>query len=104
MSDTMSESKPAVTPSDNPEFRHSADFAEVYSNNVQFESSVWDLRTVFGVLQQPKGEPAFVDQHTAVTLPWPQAKLLHYFLGVQLAAHEALNGKINIPASVLPVD
>ena len=75
----------------------------VYANNIRFEQSVWDLRLLFGQLMsnEPPNSPE-VDWHTDVTIPWAQAKLMHLYLGVNLAVFEAQNGNINIPEAVLP--
>jgi hypothetical protein len=35
-------------------------------------------------------------------LPWLQAKLTHYFLGLQLAVYELSHGKIPVPPAVFP--
>ena len=72
-----------------------------YANNVHFEPSAWDLKIIFGQLDQSSGKPD-VDWHTAVTLPWPQVKLLAYYLQVALFSYETENGKINIPPGVKP--
>jgi hypothetical protein len=75
------------------------DFASVYSNNVGFEQSVWDLKIIFGQLDQDAG---VIEQHTAVTIPWVIAKLSLFYLATQIAGHELVNGKIAIPPSVVP--
>ena len=83
-----------------PQFRNqrSDDFTSAYSNNVSFEASVWDLKIIFGELDQSAG---VIEQHTAITVPWAIAKLAVYYLGTQIAAHEVMNGKIAIPQSVM---
>ena len=71
----------------------------VYANNTRFRASVWDLRILFGqLLLERQG----VEWHTDITLPWPQAKLMHHYLGINLGIYELENGKITIPAGVLP--
>jgi hypothetical protein len=82
-------------------FHHTDDFSSVYANHIHMEASVWDLKLLFGELDQSV-DPLIVEQHTAVTIPWRQAKLLIYFLKAQLVAYEIVNGKIDIPASVRP--
>lgn len=72
-----------------------------YANNVYLESSAWDLKLIFGQLDQAEGA-INVDQHTAITIPWPQAKVLIYFLKVHLLAYEIENGKIVVPKIALP--
>ena len=82
-------------------FERDEDFASLYANNVQFETSVWDLKIIFGQLDQsrPSGR---VDQHTAITLPWLQAKIMAFYLSANVALYEADNGKIQIPLSLQP--
>jgi hypothetical protein len=75
----------------------------MYANSVRFEMTLWDLRLFFGQLL-PQNAPTAPDVswHTDITVPWVQAKLMHFFLGVNLAIHEAENGRIKIPATALP--
>ena len=77
------------------------DFVSLYANHVFFEPSVWDLKVVFGQLSQDEGR-AIIEQHTAITIPWPTAKLMSYFLNTQLLIHEGDNGRIQLPDGVLP--
>ncbi len=74
----------------------------VYANNVRFEMTAWDLRLIFGQLELMSEGKASIDWHTDVTLPWAQAKIMHLYLGMNLALYERENGKITVPASVLP--
>lgn len=90
---------PAATPK--PAFVRIEDFSSVYSNNVQFESIPADLNIIFGEQRLAEGKP-IIEQHTAVRVTWPQAKLLAYFLNVQVAAYEREHGKISIPKTMLP--
>jgi hypothetical protein len=82
-------------------FRNEETFKSLYSNNVQFETSVWDLKMVFGEIDQSKGQDAVV-QHSGVTVGWAEAKIFGYFLLVNLVLHQAREGQIHIPSSVLP--
>lgn len=79
----------------------SEDFLSVYANNIQFEASVWDLKILFGELDQSDGR-IDVEQHTGVNLTWMQAKILAYYLRLNIAVHEMSNGKISVPDSVMP--
>jgi len=81
--------------------RDPEDFAALYANNVQGEASVWDMKVIFGILDQ-SSQPNKVVQHTSINLPWIQIKLLAYLMRANLAFHEAQNGKVFIPASILP--
>src|SRR3989442_411389 len=82
------------------EHRRKEPFSTLYANNVYLESSGWDVKFNFGELDQKLG-PQVVMQHTAITLSWPQAKLLSYFLRLHLANHEAENGTIAVPKGVI---
>jgi hypothetical protein len=84
-----------------PEFERDQDFASLYANHIWYENSAWDLNLIFGQLDQIKG-PNAVRQHTAIAMSWPQAKLLSYFVDVNILLHEAINGKIQIPPQLLP--
>ena len=66
-------------------FRRGEDFESLYANNVQFESSIWDVKLIFGQFEQAKSE---IEQHTAITLPWSQAKLAAYYFMVNLVLHQ----------------
>ena len=81
------------------------DVAPVYANNVRFEMSAWDLRMLFGQLLPQASRSSdgnIVDWHTDVTIPWAQARLMHLFLGINLALYEAENGPIKVPRGILP--
>jgi uncharacterized protein DUF3467 len=79
------------------------DFTEAYANNIYFEASAWDLKLIFGQLDQSGGKIRTV-QHTAITLPWTQAKILSYWLRGHIEAHEMVNGKIHMPPSIIPAE
>lgn len=76
------------------------DFRSEYANNSFFQFSNWDLKIIFGELDQSKG-PNDVIQKVAITLPWPQAKVLHYYLTLNLMTQENLNQRIVIPAGII---
>jgi hypothetical protein len=94
----MASDKPVV-PSASYEFAD--EVYEAYANNVYFESSSWDLKLIFGQLDQSEGKVRIV-QHSAITVPWAQAKLMVYWLRGQIEAHELVNGEIHIPPPVIP--
>lgn len=91
---------PQIFPKSAIEFSKTPDFANAYANNVFFESSFWDLRLIFGQNDQQLGINAVV-QHTAITIPWPQIKIMKYFLDSQLATYEIQNGRIRVPPNVV---
>jgi len=76
-------------------------YREIYANNVYFEPSAWDLKAIFGQLDQRQGK-VVIRQHTAVTMPWTQAKILFYWLKGYLEFQEATQGKVIIPPSGIP--
>ena len=75
------------------------DLTTDYANSVFFEASVWDLKIVFG---EWSGQTKSVDWHTSMTIPWAQAKLMAYYLAVNVRAHELRMGKIPFPDSMIP--
>ena len=84
------------------EFVRHENFESWHANNIQFYPSEWDLKLVFGELDWPKGGNVVVQQHTAMTLSWLQAKIFQYFLTLNLALYEMQHGKIKVPAAVMP--
>jgi hypothetical protein len=95
----MEETKPKIS---NIDFHKADNFSTAYANHVSMEGSLWDLKLVFGQNDQQLGPNAVV-QHTAITLPWAQIKVLTYFMKNHLAAHEIQNGRIVIPPNLVPV-
>jgi hypothetical protein len=86
---------------DDSGYRRVDDLYVDYANNVYLESSVWDLKLIFGQLDQSTS-PVTTEQRAALTIPWMQAKLLSYLLSVHVLAHETGCGKIAVPDAVLP--
>jgi hypothetical protein len=87
------------------ETKRAEDFSSLYANNVRFESSVWDLRILFGELDQSAEQGKHVvELHTAIAIPWVQVKLMIYYLQLNLFLHEAENGKVRIAQRVFPPD
>jgi len=84
---------------DRIKLERSEDFESLYANNVQFENSVWDLKLIFGQLDQGK---SCVEQHTAIAMSWIHAKIAAYYFLVNLIFHQAYEGPINVPARVVP--
>src|SRR5260370_37696097 len=81
------------------EFNPDEEFASLYANNTQFESTIWDLKLIFGQVDLAKSA---IEQHTAVALPWPHAKIAAYYLLVNVIIHQANNGPILLPSAALP--
>jgi hypothetical protein len=84
-------------------FKRDEDFTALYANSVVSEHSIWDLKVIFGILDQSV-TPMQVVQHTSVNLPWVQVKLLSYYLNIAIAIQESFNGKIVVPPIVMPPD
>ena len=74
------------------------EIASEYANNILLEPGNWDLKIFFGQWYEQDG----IDWHTAVTLPWPQIKILIYYLRVNLAIFENSNGPVKVPKNALP--
>ena len=87
------ESKPSNSYAAAPKF---------YANNSQFELSAWDLKIAFAQLDQSEGQPS-ADWRAVVTIPWAQAKVLAYYLQMNIAIFEHEYGPIAVPASVIPL-
>jgi len=73
----------------------------LYANSVYFQPSEWDLKLIFGELDTKDGL-TFVEQHTSIAVPWLQARIMHYYLTLQLEVFEVYHGKIKLPASLVP--
>ncbi len=84
-------------------FERVEDFYTDYANNVYLEGSVWDLKLIFGQLDQSTN-PVITEQRAAITIPWRQAKILNYLLSIHIRAHELDNSRITIPQSIVPPD
>jgi hypothetical protein len=70
-----------------------------YANNVFFEATIWDIKLIFG---EWSSRSNLVDWHTSITLPWAQAKLIQYYLAINVEAHERMQGKITMPSAAIP--
>jgi hypothetical protein len=98
--------KKIETPSPTPiaksgiELSRVEDFSEAYANNVQLEPSLWDLKLVFGQNDQQVGPNAVV-QHTAMTLPWAQVKVLIYALRLALIDQESRSGRVQLKRGLI---
>lgn len=77
------------------------DFRSNYANNARFESTVYDLKLVFGE-SDLSGTAEVIQQHTAITIPWALVKVAMYYLQVNLLAHEAQNGEVRVPPNQVP--
>jgi hypothetical protein len=76
------------------------EFVNRYANHVVLQAAIWDVKMLFGQLDQTVGKNAVV-QDTAVTLPWTQVKIFSYLLQQQLIAHELQFGRIIVPQGIV---
>src|SRR5208283_4527680 len=83
------------------EIKRHDNFESWYANNIQFETTEWDLKMIFGLLDFREGCLA-IEQHTAMSVGWTQAKILAYSLQVHVAIFEKIHGKITVPPTVWP--
>ncbi len=74
-------------------------FESWYANNVQFYPTEFDLRMIFGEYDVAN---LSVQQHTAMTVSWVQAKIILYFLTLQLGIYEMSHEQIKIPPGIFP--
>lgn len=70
-----------------------------YANNIALEATGWDLKLIFG---EYSNRLQGVEYHTSITIPWAQAKLLLYFLKINVEVYEVEHGKIYIPPAAYP--
>ncbi len=84
----------------------SADFRSVGANICRFRVTQWDIGLIFGSIKSVSQdtEPGSIELHTDVTLSLPAAKALAMFLALNIAAFEAENGTVKIPAAALNAD
>ncbi|AKS23495.1 hypothetical protein ABH19_06640 [Leptospirillum sp. Group II 'CF-1'] len=95
---------PPISSSSDPEQirRDEEVFISSYANHILVESNPFDLKLIFGLLDHRNPLKPAVDQFSSVNIPWTEVKLLIYFLKLHLAVYELENGKVKIPATVLP--
>lgn len=90
--------KPALPP---PTVRQSKDFISRYASSTIFDNNFWNARIVFGELMSEDGKPV-IEQHTVVSMPWTQAKMLAAYLFMNIFGHEQRNGVVEMPETLLP--
>jgi hypothetical protein len=96
----MTDAQATTTPP--TQFERTEHFIASYANSIIFEPSGWDLKLIFGQLDQVSST-TLVKQHLAVTIPWPQAKLALFWLRLQVEVAEIqARAKIPIRQDLLP--
>jgi hypothetical protein len=87
-------------------YERTEQFVSSYANSLILESTAWDIKLIFGLVEQVAGTmpaEAVVKQHLAVTIPWSHAKLALFWLRLQVEAAEAsVKAKIPIRSDLLP--
>jgi|HubBroStandDraft_6_1064221.scaffolds.fasta_scaffold132348_2 hypothetical protein len=88
-------------------YRRTSDFRSVYANNIFFETTVFDIRAIFGEISPPTpelpgSEKVLVEQHTSIRMSWLEAKIFAIFLAINVSAHEERHGPITIPEEIRP--
>jgi hypothetical protein len=74
---------------------------ELYAQNVNFDNNAWDLTLLFSMLNRNQGGARFI-QIGAIHIPWSQAKLMLFYLTVNIMFHELEHGPIQIPKGMAP--
>jgi hypothetical protein len=94
----------SVAVSQGLQLRRTENFVSRYANNIQLESTAFDMKLVFGILDLSSAVPEkiAVEQHTAMSISWPEVKLLIFFLRMHLGGYEAENGIVKVPLDALP--
>jgi hypothetical protein len=88
-----------------PKWVRREDSAEVYSNQYFLDWSITDVRVRFGqmVPNPDTGTVSYViEEHAAITLPWPQVKALRDSLNDAVTRYEKANGPMDLPNLKLP--
>lgn len=81
--------------------RRAEDFFYDYANFVGMENSPWDLKLLFGQLDQ-RFKPAGTEMRSSITIPWMTAKVMAFYLLVNLGVYEASYGRIPIHTEGIP--
>jgi hypothetical protein len=88
--------KETPTPDQQVHIEQAEDFVTGYANNIQFEPTSYDLKLVFGELSQTGGKVT-IEQHTSMTISWVEAKMLSYFLQIQIAGTNSKMERFKCP-------
>ncbi len=98
----MTDSTPKTEPAAPASVERATDFRTYYANNLYIESTAWDLKLTFGHLDRATA-PLLTKNDCSVTIPWPQAKLALFWIGLHVEMAEGEVGqKIPIRKDLLP--
>jgi len=78
-------------------------FISAYANYITYEPTAWDLKIVFGQVEQVSGADV-VKQKVAITIPWSVAKLALFYLRAHVESAEIQIGKIALRKDVIPAE
>jgi hypothetical protein len=83
--------------------KQSADFVNVYANNVHLSASMFDFSLTFGeVTEEKRGEQNVVNQKVRIILSKEMTKVLMMLLSENVKAYENEFGEIKIPTQTKP--
>lgn len=89
-----------------PKWVRLEDSVETYSNQYFLDWSITDVRVRFGQMVPTQSDPGTVpyviEEHAAITLPWPQVKALRDSLNDAVSRYEKANGPLDLPNLKLP--
>jgi Protein of unknown function (DUF3467) len=68
-----------------------------YSNNITVGTTQFDMRIIFGQIEEVNDDQFIVQQNAQVTMAWVEAKILADFLRVNIEDYEKRNGQLKIP-------
>jgi hypothetical protein len=79
------------------------DFRSLYANNVIADGTAWDLRLTFGQFEKRADGSVVNTQRVSVTMPFGLAKLMMFWVELQIQVHERQMGqRVRIRPDVLP--
>jgi hypothetical protein len=98
----MADTKSTVAQEPQLTVERSSDYRMYYANNIQFESTAWDVKFTFGHLDVVSA-PAHIKNECSITIPWQQAKLALFWLRLHVEVAEAeIRAKIPLRKDLLP--
>jgi hypothetical protein len=79
------------------------DFLSVYANNVVVDATAWDLTLTFGQFDKRPDGAKVNNQRLSVNMPFALAKLMLFWVELQILSHEVQTGqRVALRPSVLP--
>lgn len=79
------------------------DFLAVYANNVVVDATAWDLRLTFGQFEKLPDDSMVNNQRLSVNMPFGLAKLMLFWIELQIISHEIQTGKrVGMRSGLIP--